>query len=175
MAGTSHLNGSLTEYRALMAAFPTGVAVVTAIAADGLPRGLTCTSLASVTLEPPTLLVCLNLRSGTLRAIETNGVFAVNLLHAGAQRAAEVFSTPVPDRFERVAWQPHGSAGVPRLVDDAFALAECRLIDAQQIGDHAIVLGEVASVAHTPAVPLLYGERQFSAWLPDALVRMGAE
>src|SRR5439155_979792 len=47
------------RFRAMMSAFPTGVAVVTTTDADGRPHGMTCSSVCSVTLEPPTLLVCL--------------------------------------------------------------------------------------------------------------------
>ena len=54
------------DHMALMSSYPTGVAVVTAIDDDGNPHGMTCTSLASVALNPPTLLVSFQRTSGTL-------------------------------------------------------------------------------------------------------------
>lgn len=152
------------DYRRLMSSFPTGVAVVTAIDPAGQPHGLTCTSLTSVTLDPPTLLVCLNIRSGTLAAIRTGGCFAVNLLHERARRAAEVFSSPVPDRFDQVDWQPSPWTGQPWLHDTALAMAECVVVDLTVVGDHAVVFGEVAHVEQTADLPLLYGMRRFSGW-----------
>lgn len=151
-------------YRALMSAFPTGVSVVTTVGADGLPRGLTCSSLASVTLRPPTLLVCVHAGSSTLAALRTGGWFAVNLLHARARETAELFSAPVADRFSQVAWAPSRASGLPLLVQDAFAVAECRVTRALNVADHVVVLGEVASVDRTPDAPLLYGMRRFAAW-----------
>jgi flavin reductase (DIM6/NTAB) family NADH-FMN oxidoreductase RutF len=51
---------------------------------------MTCSSVTSVTLLPPTLLVCLRVGSGTLEAVSAHGGFAVNLLHEEARHAAEV-------------------------------------------------------------------------------------
>ena len=152
------------EYRRLMSAFPTGVAVITAVGPAGRLHGLTCTSLTSVTLSPPTLLVCLDLRCGTLAAARHAGCFAVNLLHTRGQRAAEVFSSPTPDRFSHVTWRPSRRTRQPWLPDDAFAMAECVVVDASVVGDHAVVFGEVVHVEQSTDVPLLYGLRRFSGW-----------
>ncbi len=156
---------AVEHYRDLMSAFPTGVGVITTVDCAGEPRGLTCSSLASVTLDPPTLLVCLHSRSGTLDALCTRGAFLVNLLHAKGQRAAEVFSLPGGDRFARIAWLPSPGSGLPMLTGDAFAFAECRVAGTQVVGDHTVVFGEVASVRLEEGdVPLLYGLRRFSTW-----------
>lgn len=154
---------SVVGYKDLMSAFPTGVAVVTAMDADGNPRGMTCSSVASVTLEPPTLLVCLGLGSITLEAAHSCGQFAVNLLHARARHAAEVFSSHVPDRFTQVRWR-RLSSGLPWLAYDAFALAECRITGSVEVGDHAVVLGQVIVISQIPDSPLLYGGRRFLSW-----------
>lgn len=156
----------IQHYLDLMSAFPTGVAVVTSLDAEGEPRGMTCSSITSATLLPPTLLVCLRIGSATLEAIASNGGFAVNLLHAGGQRAAEVFARPGPNRFAQVSWRPSRS-GFPWLVDDAFAMAECQVSDVVTVGDHAIVLGEVREITQTAGTPLLYGLRRFASW-PNA-------
>ncbi|MGH3800621.1 MAG: flavin reductase family protein, partial [Pseudonocardiaceae bacterium] len=57
------------RFRDLMSSFPTGVSVVTALDREGHPWGATCSSLSSVTLSPPTLLVCLREQAGTLHAV----------------------------------------------------------------------------------------------------------
>lgn len=146
-----------------MSAFCTGVTVITAVDRDGRPHGLTCTSLTSVTVTPPTLMVCLDVRSGTLTAVRDSGRFAVNLLHEGGLRAAEVFSSAVPDRFERIPWQ-FGKAGQLWLMEDAFAMAECRVAEAVVVGDHVAVFGEVINTEQRAETPLLYGMRRFASW-----------
>lgn len=154
-------------FRGLMSAFPTGVAVITAMGESGRPHGLTCTSLTSVTLAPPTLLVCLDVRSGTLDAVRHQNAFAVNLLHARGRRAAEVFSSRIPDRFSQVVWRPSVHTRQPWLFGDAFAMAECEVVDVSMVGDHAVVLGQVVNLEQTVDVPLLYGLRHFSSWRSD--------
>jgi flavin reductase (NADH) len=154
------------RFRDLMSTFPTGVAVITATDRDAVQHGLTCTSLCPVTLRPPTLLVCLNRSSGTLRAVRESGSFAVNLLHERGRGAAEVFSSAAPDRFSRVSWRPSPCVGQPWLVEDAFAVAECRVVKLSVVGDHAMVLGELAHVEQSSDVPLLYGMRRFASWFP---------
>ncbi|MFP8961430.1 flavin reductase family protein [Streptomyces nanhaiensis] len=153
------------SFRALMSGHPSGVAVVTTIDARGVPRGLTCTSVCSVGLEPPSLLVCLDNRSGTLRALSESGVFAVNLLHTRGRGAAQTFATAGPDRFSEVAWEPTERHAVPRLTDDARAVAECRVLHTLPAGDHTVVVGAVEDVVFRPrARPLLYGERRYAGW-----------
>lgn len=152
------------DFRELMARFPTGVAVVTTYDRDGQPRGMTCSSLCSVTLEPPTLLVCLRDGSPTLDSIRQRDRFAVNLLHEGARSTAELFASGAPDRFDRVGWQDTGGGG-PSLVDDAHSVAHCRVSDTKLVGDHLVVFGEVERLWETgERRPLLYGLRQYAAW-----------
>ncbi|WP_371502643.1 flavin reductase family protein [Kitasatospora sp. NBC_00374] len=156
------------DFRSLMAGFPSGVAVVTAVGADGRPLGLTCSSLSAVSAEPPLLLVCIDNRSRTLAAVEDSGAFAVNLLHRYGQEAARTFSVSGPDRFRSVRWSRTGGAGLPRLDVDARAIAECRVYSTQAAGDHTVVIGEVRSVEHlTAAAPLLYGLRTYAVWPGD--------
>lgn len=163
----------LADFRELMNTFPTGVAVVTSIDEDGDPRGMTCSSLTSVTLRPPTLLACLRTGSATLDAVRGHGAFAVNLLHARGHRTAELFAGPVGDRFGNVRWCPSWS-GLPWLVGDAFAMAECVVSGSLEVGDHTVVLGEVGIVVLAEDTPLLYGMRRFTAWCgSDTCVQRG--
>ncbi|HEX4816295.1 MAG TPA: flavin reductase family protein [Nonomuraea sp.] len=167
--GTPDERGTCGEddFRALMGTFPTGVAVVTSVGADGFPRGLTCSSLTSVAVRPPTLLICLHTRSTTLEALRASGRFAVNLLRAESRHVAELFARPVADRFAHVAWALSAANGQPRLVEDAVAFAGCRVAGSLLVGDHAVVLGEVTDVTRPGGVPLLYGLRRFASWRPD--------
>ena len=155
-------------YRAFMSGFPSGVAVITTVDAAGLPRGMTCTSLTSVTTQPPTLLICIDVRSGTLAALAHRGMFAVNLLHAEGRPAAVTFASGDADRFTRVRWRPSPDFGLPWLEDAAGAVAQCAVTDVRMVGDHAVVFGEVRSIQSVDdRAPLLYGLRQYAAWAPE--------
>jgi flavin reductase (DIM6/NTAB) family NADH-FMN oxidoreductase RutF len=147
-----------------MTTYPAGVAIVTTAAPDGEPWGMTCSSICSVSLRPPTLLVCLRAESPTLAALLQVSVFAVNLLHDQAEPAAKLFASGAPDRFEKVEWVREPESGVPLLIEDAHTIADCRVSETLPVGDHVVVFGEVVRVAKPaiqPPSPLLYGMHQY--------------
>ncbi|MFD7498598.1 flavin reductase family protein [Streptomyces sp. NPDC059832] len=154
------------DIRPLMASFPSGVSVIAALDAEGHPHGMTCSSLASVALSPPTIVACLRTASRTCQAVRETGRFALNLLHERGRGTSDLFSSGAPDRFERAEWRlPLGASG-PHLVDAAHTVADCRVSRTIEVGDHTAVLGEVIRVIAidpTPE-PLLYGLRRYAAW-----------
>ncbi|MET9692992.1 flavin reductase family protein [Streptomyces sp. NPDC006514] len=152
-------------FRSLMSEFPTGVCTVTTRDLDGEPWGMTCSSVTSVSLAPPTLLVCLRAGSPTLQALLNTGSFSVNFLHAQGQKTAELFASGNPDRFALVPWdQPPGACG-PHLVRDAHTVADCEVVLTQRMGDHVTVFGEAHRITRQHIrPPLLYGQRQFRSW-----------
>ncbi|MFF0744462.1 flavin reductase family protein [Streptomyces sp. NPDC004111] len=158
--GTSH------AFRDFMSSYFTGVSIVTAVDPAGRPHGLTCSSLTSVAMDPPTLQVCLADRSGTLAALRAQGTFAVNLLHQGGRGTASVFASTRPDRFERTAWRHTPTHGLPWLHEDAYAVAECEVAETLTIGDHVAVFGRVRHVENGAGRPLLYGRRGFLSLHP---------
>ena len=83
-----------------------GVAIVTTRRGD-VPAGVTVSSFGSLSMEPPSVLVCLNGESRTLDAIRESGLFAANVLADHQTDLAEVFSGSVPseERFEHGRWR----------------------------------------------------------------------
>ena len=145
-----------------MGAFPTGVAVVTALDGGGHARGLKCNALCSVSADPPLMLVSVDRTSTTLPAIRRSGRFAVNYLAAGREEIARLFASKEPDKFSEVPWQP-APGGMPWLHQDAIALAECDIEQEIDAGDHVIFIGRVTG-GQPPAPesrPLLYYRREY--------------
>ncbi|MFC5826539.1 flavin reductase family protein [Nonomuraea insulae] len=153
------------DFRAWMTRYPTGVAVVTTTDADGHPRGMSCSSLSSVTLDPPTVAVCLRTDAVTCVAVEARGEFALNLLHSGGRHAAQTFSGPVADRFAAVEWQ-WSNGKLPWLRADTYALAECQVAGTVIVGDHTIVLGTVTGLRAGDGDPLVYAHREYRKLQP---------
>lgn len=153
------------EFREMMASFPTGVSVVTARHGTDPPWGMTCSALCSLSVNPPTLLICLRTRSPTLGAVLASGAFAVNLLRGDAEPVAALFASGAVDRFEQVAWKPSARTGSPALVEAAHAIADCTVERTHPAGDHVIVVGVVQAVERfRPQSALLYGFRQYGEW-----------
>jgi flavin reductase (DIM6/NTAB) family NADH-FMN oxidoreductase RutF len=141
--------------REAMSRFPTAVTVVTALGPDG-PAGATANAVASLSLEPPMMLACLDLGSRTLVAVEHAGGFGVNVLGAGQAALAGRFSTkePHPRKWEGVRWTER--AGTP-MIDGALIWLACELADVHQGGDHVIAVGLVLELeAATDGTPLIF-------------------
>jgi flavin reductase (DIM6/NTAB) family NADH-FMN oxidoreductase RutF len=145
--------------RAAMSSFPTGVTVVTAIGPDG-PAGATANAVASLSLEPPMILACLDLGSRTLVAVEHAGRFAVNVLAADQAALARRFSTkdPHPTKWDGVRWTER--AGSP-IIEGALIRLGCELGDLHPGGDHVIAVGSVQELDAVDGAPLIFHEGQY--------------
>ncbi len=152
------------EFFAIMSAFPTGVAIVTTLDEEGQPRGLTTNAVCAVSADPPMLLVCVDRTSRTLEALRHARSFVVNFMSDGGADLCALFASKADDKFASVAWEP-GIGGVPLLVEDALAIAECRTEQELEAGDHLILTGVVeAGRAPDPErVPILYYRRAYGS------------
>ena len=131
--------------------------MVTASDREGAPVGLTATSVCSVSLEPPLVLVCIGASSRTHEAIVVNGRYAINVLGAGNRSISERFAGSGPDKFDGLSWES-GRQGLP-LLSDAIAACECEVEQAVPAGDHTIFISRVLSASaneHTGSGPLLW-------------------
>ncbi|HMS06780.1 MAG TPA: flavin reductase [Burkholderiaceae bacterium] len=140
---TAH--GSAIEpklFRQLLGCFPTGVAVITTITAEGLPVGLTCNSFSSVSLEPPLVLFSLRKASSLVSTFSESDGFAINILSQRQDSLSSRFaSSKIADKFEGVAWHA-GPLAMP-IIEDCLASFECSVHARHDAGDHYIFIGEV--------------------------------
>lgn len=133
-----HTPAAEADIRPFMAGFPTGVSVLTTLDENAEPRGMTCSALVGVALDPATVMVGVRTASPTLEAFLAGGQFAINLLHERARATSDLFAsaTASAERFARTEWRlPLGAAG-PHLVSDAHAIADCRVLRTLAFGDH---------------------------------------
>jgi flavin reductase (DIM6/NTAB) family NADH-FMN oxidoreductase RutF len=143
------------EFRAALAHWASGVAIVTAAAGDRI-HGMTVSAFSSVSLDPPLVLVCADKTSNTLGVIEAGGVFAANILAAGQQGLSNLFASKRDEerRFEGLAWR-RGVTGAP-ILPGALAVLDCRVVAAHDAGDHVIYVGRVEGAEVKDGEPLLY-------------------
>lgn len=146
-----------TAFRAAMAAVCTPVSVVTAVVGDR-PHGTTVSAFASLSMDPPMVLVSLDRRSGLLAAVRATGSFGVNVLSSEQSAHAVHFSRKSEDKFAGVDWEPDG--GVPRLPGACGFLA-CDVETFVDGGDHVVLLGLVRVAAVADGRPLTYHSRAF--------------
>jgi flavin reductase (DIM6/NTAB) family NADH-FMN oxidoreductase RutF len=147
-------------FRHAMRALSSGVAIIAC--GEGETRaGCTATSLASLSLAPPTLIVCLARSSSTLAGLREAGAFSISLLAARHQALAHRFSghsgVHGPRRFDAAQWGTL-STGAPVLAG-AIAAFDCLVEEVIERHSHAIVLGAVVSLKEGVDEPVLARRR----------------
>src|SRR3954464_5213314 len=155
------------DFRKALGTFGTGVTIVTAMAADGKPYGVTCNSFASVSLNPPLVLWSLGMFSQGLTIFQNASHFTVNVLGASQETLAAQFAKSAGDKFAGVNWTP-GLGSAPVLAD-SVANFQCRAANRYYGGDHIIFLGAVEAYAYNRREPLLFAHGGYGRFLkPDA-------
>ena len=141
-------------FRAVMRRMPTGVTVVTTIV-GGRPKGFTANAFASVSADPPMVLICVNRQARTHPLIAAAGHFCVNILRLDQREIAERFASHGEvDPFESIAYRIDRS-GSP-VFDDALAYLDCALADDFEAGTHTIFIGRVIACVARDGSPLGY-------------------
>lgn len=156
---------SSAVFRDLFGSFPTAVAVVTTVDADGEPRGFTCNAFSAISAEPPLLLVCVDRRSRTLHALRSSKGFVLHVLGDGGQATSELFAGRSEHKFAGLPWRPSEVArGAPVLSGTTRAHAECTVERIVEAGDHSVVIGLVGHAEVADLDPLLYQRRSYAVW-----------
>jgi flavin reductase (DIM6/NTAB) family NADH-FMN oxidoreductase RutF len=148
--------------RAVHRCFPTGVAIITTCA-GGEPRGLTLNALASVSLDPPVVLVCIARTAATHEWLFRSDHFAINTLAADQSDVAKAFATSSgTGKFDALTWQP--AAFRSPLIDGVSACMEAEVETRVQAYTHTIFVARVLEAHVYERPPLAYlGGRFFDA------------
>lgn len=142
-------------FRQLLGRFATGVTVLTTRDAEGRPVGMTASSLASVSLNPPLLSVCVDFTADMHRALSASGTFALNILSADQQEISRRFAELTPEeRFTGISWQETDDGHV--VLRGALAHIECERYADFPLGDHTLFVGRVTGGNVADGEPLLY-------------------
>ncbi|MDT4935755.1 MAG: hypothetical protein QOK11_3647 [Pseudonocardiales bacterium] len=145
------------SFRQVMASVCTPVSVATALDV-ARPHGTTVSAFASLSMQPPMVLVSLDRGSDLLEIIRRTGRFGLNVLGADHVALALSFARKGDDKFADVDWQLQEQ--VPRIVGVSGWLA-CRAATFVDGGDHIVVLGDVLFAESLPGPPLTYHQRAF--------------
>jgi flavin reductase (DIM6/NTAB) family NADH-FMN oxidoreductase RutF len=151
------------QFRHLLGRFATGVTVLTARTPppDGRPLGMTASSIASVSLDPPLLLVCVDRRHDMHAALEAGDHFALNVLAAEQEWLSRRFAGSVENRFDGVGYRDN-KQGTP-IIDGTAATIECRKQATAPGGDHTVFFGLVTGGSVTDRRPLIYYRGGYAA------------
>lgn len=150
-------------FKLALSHFASGVTVVTT-ELEGRPFGLTVASFASLSLNPPLVLVCVERNVKSHDAIASAGKFGVSILEENQAEISGRFASRSDDKFAGLD-VVRGKFGLP-LMAGAICAIECELREKIPGGDHTIFVGEVMTVKTSEGKPLVYyrgGYRELNA------------
>lgn len=157
------------EFREVLGHFATGVTVTT-VRAEGpggpILHGMTANAFASLSLDPPLVLVCVDRATGMHDLITQAEGFAVTILTRQQEGLARHFASPRRpegvEQFNGVAWQPGPASGAP-VLHDGLAYVDCSRYGLVDGGDHTIVVGraDAVRVLRDDGEPLLFYQARY--------------
>ena len=153
------MRASTDDFRAAMRRFVTGVSIVTT-ALDDRIHGFTVNAFASVSAEPPTVLICVNRIATAHPLIAASQHFCVNILALEQRALAERFAGGEPrSRFDGVAYRI-GPSGSP-ILEGTVAHLDCAVTEELTASTHTIFLGVVLEAGSRDGAPLGYFNRAY--------------
>lgn len=156
-------------FRTVLGNFATGVTVVTLPGEE--PHGITVNAFASLSLDPPVVLVSLDHGTEAHRILQETDTdsYAVNILTTEQCGLAEHFAGMVDGNnpFSEEATTTE-TTGAP-IFEDSLAAVDCTLHDTFTVGDHTIYAGraEHAAVLDENADPLTFSRGDWGTITDD--------
>ena len=148
------------SFRQAMRRVASTVNVIT-ICVNGEPMGITATAMSSISMDPPSLLVCINRAAAMHASMEDVSHFSVNVLHTDQAELAQMFADSSKRALRFTAGWHLDCARPPRLAEAQASLL-CRRIDHHKFGTHSIFIGVVENaVVRDDVDPLLYLNGQY--------------
>jgi flavin reductase (DIM6/NTAB) family NADH-FMN oxidoreductase RutF len=138
--------------------FVTGVTVVTAM--DGeTPKGLAVNAFSSISLEPPTVMVCVQRTSSTHDCLYRASHLAINILSVDQLDVINRFGSKSADKFAGLDWHA-GPFGSP-LIERSSAQVETEIRERLQASTHTVFICRVVDAAVTDRTPMVYSAGRF--------------
>lgn len=145
--------------------FATGIAVAGCVNGRGGVTAITINSFASVSLEPPLVLWCIETKASSFDDFAAAAAYSISILKDRQQHVSERFArhNPAPlSPDEYVVW----TSGAP-ILNERLAAFDCEIVDRHRSGDHVILVGRIMRFDSFPGAPLLYFASRYGKG-PDA-------
>lgn len=155
------------NFRQAMRVFPATVSVVTCDV-GGDPVGATVSAVSSLSMDPPSLLVCINRSSSIYPFISKAPRFCINVLQPNHETLAGEFAGRSPQgapRFKHGDWIMH-TKDAPALGDARINMF-CDRVNMIDHGTHAIIIGNVSRISIQGYAAALYGDGSYGQFTPS--------
>ena len=145
--------------RQIMGRFATGVTVVTTRYGEQI-SGMTANAVMSLSLDPPLVVVSVDLQSNMHGHLTQGQCYAINVLKHDQEDLSRRFAKPGPKDFSDLKLTV-AETGAPILVD-ALAYIDCRVVEVARAGDHDLFIGEPLAGETYDGEPLIFYSGQYA-------------
>ncbi|MBV8524182.1 MAG: flavin reductase [Acetobacteraceae bacterium] len=158
-------SGAVTaEFKRAMRRLASTVTIISTADVNGNRYGMTATAVSSVSMDPPSLLICVNQNASIHAPLLERGAFCINVLTTEHEELVNAFSGRLSgsERFTVGEWRDDAS-GIPYL-DGAQCNLVCDIDTVMPFGTHSIIIGLVTGVRVAEGItPLIYADGKLAA------------
>ena len=148
-------------FRQAWGKFATGVSIITTVEPDGHVHGMAANGIASVSLDPLLVLLCVGHNRNSYLLVKESRRFAISILSEGQRPIAEYYARRPDDRTGdvEVSFSFTGSGGA--VVEDCLASMDCHVVSHHEAGDHTIFIAAVDEIDVRSGKPLIFFEGSY--------------
>ena len=144
--------------RQTLSQYPTGVAIVTALADSGQPVGMTINSFSSASLTPPLITWCVDRKAHSYHHFSRCKSFTITVLAENQQHLAQKFSRKGEDKFRNISCE---NSDIPPVIPNGSAELYCEHQRTILLGDHLMLVGQVTKFVQNNQPPLVFAQGSF--------------
>jgi flavin reductase (DIM6/NTAB) family NADH-FMN oxidoreductase RutF len=139
------------QFRSALGRFATGVTIVTT-EQEGQAHGMTANAFASLSLDPPLVLVSVDNRAQMHRLLAASGRFGVSVLSEDQEALSNHFAGRATEGPNISFVTRHNMP----VLDGALAHLVARVREAHPAGDHTLYIGQVEYLDWQDGKPLVF-------------------
>ena len=148
------------EFRAGMRKYVYSVSVISNAQSNGIRNAITVSSVTSISIDPPSIITCINKKSSIYESLVPNSEFCINLLNEKQQDIAEICSNPnkINERFVNIEW----IGSKPPIMKNALVNIICKVDKIVGYKTHSVVIGLVQKIKNSEYKnPLMYQDGMY--------------
>tara|TARA_Y100001960_G_C14435785_1_gene710057 strand:- start:206 stop:688 length:483 start_codon:yes stop_codon:yes gene_type:complete len=143
--------------------FATGASLITTVKSDGEAHGMTANGIASISLDPMLVMVCVGHKANTHPIIQSTGRYGINILSESQKDIGNYYAMPDEKRDGSLKAQfSLSERGVPFLAESLSSM-DCKVVSTHVEGDHTVFIGLVEEIEVRSGSPLLFYEGRWAA------------
>ena len=148
------------EFKIGMRKYIYSVSVISNTQSNGRKNAITVSSVTSISINPPSIIVCINKKSSIHESLILDSKFCINLVNEEQRDIAEICSDPnrINERFKNIEW----IGDKPPIMMNALVNIICKVDKIVEYKTHSIVIGLVQKIKNSEHKnPLMYQEGMY--------------